>query len=175
MIVNAWVCFSLGGYVYVLFIFVYVSALFKTSSNFWMHKGSPQLSSFPSARSSLDTEGVWLPQRLQAPIFMNQRTGTGQQDRMGHQFPHCRKHMEERLLAHKLHWWWCRHRIRVPKSWSGWGLLCANPSHHLALQAMVPLFEFILFLFIYKYLFSFPHKIGMTDPARAGILQVKSG
>lgn len=81
MIVNAWVCFSLGGYVYVLFILVYVSALFKTSSNFWMHKGSSQLSSFPSARSPLDTEGVWLPQRLQAPISMNQRTRTGQNGR----------------------------------------------------------------------------------------------
>lgn len=66
MIVNAWVRFSLGGYVDVLFIFVYVSALFKTSSDFWMHKGSSQLSSFPSARSPLDTEGAWLPQRLQA-------------------------------------------------------------------------------------------------------------
>lgn len=31
------------------------------------------------------------------------------------------------------------------------------------------------FLPIYKYLFSFPHQICMTDPARAGILQVKPG
>lgn len=41
-------------------------------------------------------------------------------------------------------------------------------------KAMASLFEFTFFT-IYKYLFSFPHKICMTGPARACILQVKPG
>lgn len=82
------------------------------------------------------------------------------QDRMGHQLPHCRKHMEERLLTHKLHWWWCRHRIRAPKSHRA-GVSCVQ-IHPIILQSKAIkclylsspfLYPFIntCFLFLTKY------------------------
>lgn len=165
MIVNAWVCFSLGGYVYVLFIFIYVSALFKTSSNFWMHKGSSQPSSFPSARSPLDNEGVWLPQRVQAPVFINQRTGTGQNGTPDSSLQEA--HGKETADTQAA--------LVLVQTQDQCSQSCVQ-IHPIILHSkeMVPLWEFT-FLPVYKYLLSFPHKICMTDWDRAGILQVKPG
>lgn len=59
-----------------LFMFLLSSKLPSISGCTKVLPSSPAF--LPSARSALDTEGVWLPRRLQAPIFVNQRTGTGQ-------------------------------------------------------------------------------------------------
>lgn len=97
------------------------------------------------------------------------------QNRMGHQLPHCRKHMGERDCWHTS----CTADgadtgSEFPNHTRA-GVSCMQ-IHPIILhsKAMASLFEFTFFT-IYKYLFSFPHKICMTGPARACILQVKPG
>lgn len=111
--------------------------------------------------------------RLDIPIFKYQTCW----DRTGHQFSHRVKHMEERN-AHRLHQWWCRHRIRGTKSHGGWGHLdtntCANPSHHPVLQGYGAFLWVCLFYPSTNILFSFPRQTRRIHPARTGMLQVKT-
>lgn len=98
------------------------------------------------------------------------------QDRMGHQLPHCRKHMEERLLTHTICTAWV---VQTQDQSSQITQRLGSLVHKSIPSPCTPrqwcLYLSSPFLPIYKYLFSFPHQICMTDPARAGILQVKPG
>lgn len=179
MIVNAWICFSLGGYVYVLFIFVYV---FCSLQNFLQFLDAQMF--YQALQISLCQNSPWHLGSLTPIATTSFRSlflrikciGTGQNKTPAS--PLHEAHGRETTDTHKLHRWWCRHRIGFPKSYRRWGhfwnqyLRKSIPSS--CTQGSGAFIWVCLFLPTYKYLFSFPCEICMIHPARTGILQVKT-